>query len=89
MPLSAEDRFAALQAKKIDVLSRNSTWTMGRETELGLIFAAVNYYDGQGFMVRKALKINSALDLGGQVDLHQVRNDDANSISPTISATIG
>ncbi len=61
--LSAEERFAALQAKKIDVLSRNSTWTMGRETGLGLIFAAVNYYDGQGFMVRKTPKIDSALEL--------------------------
>ena len=63
VPLSAEERFAALQAKKIDVLSRNSTWTMGRETGLGLIFAAVNYYDGQGFMVRKTLNIDSALAL--------------------------
>lgn len=64
--LSAEDRFAALQSKQIDVLSRNSTWTMGRETELGLAFAAVNYYDGQGFMVRNALKIESALELSGK-----------------------
>ncbi len=63
VPLSADERFTALQSKKIDVLSRNSTWTMGREAELGLIFAAVNYYDGQGFMVRKALNINSALEL--------------------------
>ncbi len=61
--LSAEDRFATLSSKKIDLLSRNSTWTMGREVGLGLIFAAVNYYDGQGFMVRKSLKIDSALAL--------------------------
>ena len=66
VPLSASDRFDALQSKKIDVLSRNSTWTMGRETELGLIFAAVNYYDGQGFMVRKAANIDSALELAGE-----------------------
>jgi general L-amino acid transport system substrate-binding protein len=66
VPLSAEGRFAALQSKKIDVLSRNSTWTMGRETGLGLIFAAVSYYDGQGFMVRKALKIESALELANK-----------------------
>jgi len=66
VPLSANDRFAALQSKKVDVLSRNSTWTMGRETELGLIFAAVNYYDGQGFMVRKALRIESAPELAGR-----------------------
>ena len=63
VPLSADDRFTALQAKKVDVLSRNSTWTMGRETDLGVIFAAVIYYDGQGFMVRKALNIDSALQL--------------------------
>jgi general L-amino acid transport system substrate-binding protein len=66
VPLSTEARFAALQDKKIDVLSRNSTWTMGRETELGLIFAAVNYYDGQGFMVRRTLKIESALELANK-----------------------
>ncbi len=63
VPLSADKRFAALQKNEIDVLSRNSTWTMGRETELGLAFAAVNYYDGQGFMLRRALNINSARDL--------------------------
>jgi len=63
VPLSADDRFTALQSKKVDVLSRNSTWTMGRETDLGVIFAAVIYYDGQGFMVRKALNIDSALQL--------------------------
>jgi general L-amino acid transport system substrate-binding protein len=63
VPLSAEDRFEALRSGKIDVLSRNSTWTMGREVGLGLAFAAVSYYDGQGFMVRNALKIESALEL--------------------------
>ncbi|MEI7805874.1 MAG: amino acid ABC transporter substrate-binding protein [Hyphomicrobiales bacterium] len=64
-PLSAKDRFTALQSGEIDVLSRNSTWTSSRDTSLGLNFAAVNYYDGQGFMVRKALKVNSALELNG------------------------
>jgi general L-amino acid transport system substrate-binding protein len=64
VPLSADDRFAALPAQKIDVLSRNSTWTMERETELGVLFTAVNYYDGQGFMVRKTLNIDSARQLG-------------------------
>jgi general L-amino acid transport system substrate-binding protein len=64
-PLSAKDRFTALQTGEIDILSRNSTWTMLRDTQLGLNFAAVNYYDGQGFMVRKALKVNSALELNG------------------------
>ena len=66
VPLSAEERFDALKAKKVDVLSRNSTWTMGREVDLGLIFAAVDYYDGQGFMVHKALNMDSALALGGK-----------------------
>jgi len=64
-PLSAKDRFTALQTGEIDLLSRNSTWTMLRDTQLGLNFAGVNYYDGQGFMVRKALKVNSALELNG------------------------
>jgi len=64
-PLSAKDRFTALQSSEIDVLARNSTWTSSRDTSLGLNFTAVNYYDGQGFMVRKALKVNSALELNG------------------------
>lgn len=64
-PLSAKDRFTALQSGEIDVLSRNSTWTLLRDTSLGLNYAGVNYYDGQGFMVRRALKIDSALELSG------------------------
>ncbi len=64
-PLSAKERFTALQSGEIDVLSRNSTWTATRDTALGLNFAGVNYYDGQGFMVRKSLGVSSALDLSG------------------------
>lgn len=64
-PLSAKDRFTALQSGEIDVLSRNSTWTMERETAQGLAFGVVTYYDGQGFMVRKAGGITSALELSG------------------------
>lgn len=64
-PLSAKERFTALQSGEIDVLSRNTTWTMGRDTALGLNFAGVTYYDGQGFMVRKDLGISSALELSG------------------------
>ena len=64
VPLTAKDRFTALQSGEIDVLIRNGTWTQSREAELGLLFTGVNYYDGQGFMVRKALKVNSALELG-------------------------
>ena len=65
VPLSAKDRFTALQSGEVDVLIRNGTWTMSRETSLGLEFTGVNYYDGQGFMVRKSLKVASALELGG------------------------
>ncbi|MFM2443535.1 MAG: hypothetical protein RJB09_721 [Pseudomonadota bacterium] len=65
IPLSAKDRFTALQSGEIDVLSRNGTWTQSREAELGLLWAGVNYYDGQGFMVRKKLNISSALELSG------------------------
>ena len=65
VPLSADARFQALRDGKIDVLSRNSTWTMGRETEFGLTFVGVTYYDGQGFMVPRALRVNSALELDG------------------------
>jgi len=64
-PLSAKERFTALQSGEVDVLSRNTTWTMTRDTSLGLNFAGVNYYDGQGFMVRKDLCVSSALELSG------------------------
>src|SRR5262245_58983285 len=66
VPLSTGERFQALQSGAIDVLARNSTWTMGRETDLKLNFAGVIYYDGQGFMVRNALKATSALELDGK-----------------------
>ncbi|WP_421726749.1 amino acid ABC transporter substrate-binding protein [Bauldia sp.] len=64
-PLSAKDRFTALQSGEIDLLSRNTTWTMSRDTSLGLAFGVVTYYDGQGFMVRKDDGITSALELSG------------------------
>jgi len=65
VPLSAKDRFTALQSGEVDLLVRNTTWTMSRDTSLGLEFAVVNYYDGQGFMVRKKLNVKSAMDLSG------------------------
>ena len=65
IPLAGKDRFTALQAGEVDVLVRNSTWTMSRDTQLGLDFPAVNYYDGQGFMVRKKLGVSSAKELNG------------------------
>ncbi|HDZ74491.1 MAG TPA: amino acid ABC transporter substrate-binding protein [Aurantimonas coralicida] len=64
-PLSAVQRFPALQNSEVDVLARNTTWTMDRDTKLGLTFAGVNYYDGQGFMVKKELNVSSALELSG------------------------
>ena len=60
IPLAAKDRFTALQSGEVDVLSRNSTATMSRDTQLGLDFPAINYFDGQGFMVRKKLGVSSA-----------------------------
>ncbi len=63
VPLTAKDRFTALQSGAVDVLSRNTSWTLSRDTALGLDFAAITYFDGQGFMVRKALKVSSALEL--------------------------
>jgi general L-amino acid transport system substrate-binding protein len=65
VPLNAEARFPALQSGAIDILSRNSTWTMAREAELKLIFPAVTYYDGQGFLVRRSMPVQSALELDG------------------------
>ena len=65
VPLDASERFTELQKRKIDVLSRNSTWSMSRETNYALNFAAVSYYDGQGFMLRKSRNINSSLELDG------------------------
>ena len=66
-PLSAKERFTALQSGEVDVLSRNTTWTINRDTALGLNFVGVNYYDGQGFMInsKKISGVNSALQLSG------------------------
>ena len=64
-PLTAKTRFTALQSREIDVLTRNCTQTLGRDTALGLDFAVVNYYDGQGFIVPKSLGVSNAKDLSG------------------------
>ena len=64
-PLSAKQRFTALSSGEIDILSRNTTWTMTRDTQLGLNFAGVNYYDGQGMMVPSGLGVKSAMELDG------------------------
>lgn len=65
VPLNAKERFTALQTGEVDVLSRNTTWTMSRDTALGLSFAGVLYYDGQAFMARRALRLTSAAELEG------------------------
>jgi general L-amino acid transport system substrate-binding protein len=65
VPLTAKERFTALQSGEIDVLARNTTWTLQRDAALGLNFVGVNYYDGQGFMVMKSLGIKSVKELDG------------------------
>jgi len=65
IPLSAKDRFTALQAGEIDVLARVTTWTLSRDTSLGMNFAGVNFYDGQAFLVRRKLGVDSTLKLAG------------------------
>jgi general L-amino acid transport system substrate-binding protein len=64
-PLNSKERFTALQSGEVDILSRNTTWTMSRDTSLGLKFAGTMYYDGQGFMVKSSLGVDSALKLDG------------------------
>jgi general L-amino acid transport system substrate-binding protein len=64
-PLTAQQRFTALQSGEVDILARNTTWTLTRDTSLGLNFVGINYYDGQGFMVPKKLNVKSAKDLNG------------------------
>jgi general L-amino acid transport system substrate-binding protein len=65
VPTTAKERFTALQSGEIDILVRNTTWTLGRDSSLGLTFTGVNYYDGQGFMVKKALGVKAGKELNG------------------------
>jgi general L-amino acid transport system substrate-binding protein len=65
LPLSSKDRFTALQSGEIDVLARNTTWTLSREAGQGFLFVAITYFDGQGFLVHKKENLASALDLSG------------------------
>jgi len=65
IPITAQDRFSALQKGQIDILARNTSWTFARDTGLGLDFAAVTYFDGQGFLAPKALGLASAEELSG------------------------
>jgi general L-amino acid transport system substrate-binding protein len=65
VPTTAKERFTALQSGEVDVLVRTTTWTIARDSSLGLAFAGVNYYDGQGFLVKKSLGVKSAKELNG------------------------
>jgi general L-amino acid transport system substrate-binding protein len=65
VPTTAQVRFTALQSGEVDVLARNTTWTLSRDTALGLDFTAINFYDGQGFMVKSNLGLKSAKELEG------------------------
>ena len=65
VPLTSQQRFTALQSGEVDILSRNTTYTLTRDTALGLDFTGINYYDGQGFMVAKKLGVKSAKELNG------------------------
>jgi general L-amino acid transport system substrate-binding protein len=65
VPTTAKERFTALQSGEIDVLNRNTTWTLARDSSLGLSFVGTSYYDGQGLMVKKALSVKSAKELDG------------------------
>ena len=64
-PLTAQQRFTALQSGEVDILSRNTTWTLTRDTSLGLNFVGINFYDGQGVMVTKRRKVKSATQPNG------------------------
>ena len=64
-PLTAKERLTAVQSGEVDLLSRNTTWTLNRDTSQGLHFTGISYYDGQGFMVSKKLGVKSALELDG------------------------
>jgi len=65
VPLNSQQRFTSLQAGEVDVLSRNSTWTLTRDASLGILFTGINYFDGQGFMVPKKLNIANAKKMNG------------------------
>jgi len=65
VPNTSVQRFPMLQSGELDMLARNTTWTLGRETSLGLAFAGINFYDGQGFMVRRSANVTSARQLDG------------------------
>ena len=76
VPTTAKERFEALKSGEVDILARNTTWSMSRDTKLSMMFGPVNYYDGQGFMVKKALGVKSAKELEGRNGLRSDGHDD-------------
>jgi general L-amino acid transport system substrate-binding protein len=86
VPLDATERFQELSDRKVDVLARNSTWTMSREIQYALNFAGVSYYDGQGFLVPRARNKDSALDLDGSTVCVQSQTTTAPNLSDYFKA---
>lgn len=81
IPLNAQQRFSALQAGEIDILARNTTWTLTRDASLGIHFTHINYYDGQGFLVPKALGITAAKQLDGATVCTQAGTTNEKNVS--------
>lgn len=81
VPLNAQQRFTALQSAEVDVLTRNTTVTQQRDTALGAIHAGINFYDGQGFLVRKDLGVGSALELDGATVCMQTGTSNENNMA--------
>ena len=86
VPLNSQQRFASLQAGEIDVLSRNSTWTLTRDASLGVAFTGINYFDGQGFMVPTKLKIDSAKKMNGATRVRAGGHDSEKNVADYFGA---
>lgn len=86
VPLNSQQRFSSLQAGEIDVLARNSTWTLTRDASLGVVFTGINYYDGQGFMVPAKLKIDSAKKMNGATVCVQAGTTSEKNVADYFSA---
>lgn len=86
VPLNSQQRFSALQAGEVDVLARNSTWTLARDASLGVVFTGINYFDGQGFMVAKKLNIDSAKKLNNATVCVQAGTTSEKNVADYFSA---
>ena len=88
VPTTSIVRFTVLQSGEIDMLSRNTTWTLSRDVDLGLEFVGVNYYDGQGFMVPASLGVSSATELDGASVCIQVGTTTEMNLAKFISVVV-